>query len=193
MADITKFIPFILHWASGVNPMKGESAEALFNRAKRTGWCNHPLDRGGATQCDVTLATYTHYYKRKRKPAPTKDQLKNITFSEWLEILKGSYWDIWKADHILNQSIAHILVDWVWASGAKTIAIAQRIIGVTPDGIVGQQTLTAINESNPSALFIQLHNARIAYVNAIAARNPSQKIWLKGWLNRINAITYKSA
>jgi hypothetical protein len=27
------------------------------------------------------------------------------------------YWDKWKADKIENQSIANLLVDWVWTSG----------------------------------------------------------------------------
>lgn len=188
MADVNKFIPFILRWAAGVNMKSGESVESLFERAKRTGWSDHPLDRGGATQCDVTLATYTNYCKRKGKPTPTKTKLRNVPFSEWREILKECYWDIWKADQIRAQSIAEILVDWVWGSGAKSISSAQRVIGTESDGKVGVRTLNAINSADPQKLFEQLQNARTEYVNAIVRRNPSQKIWLKGWVNRINSI-----
>jgi hypothetical protein len=34
--------------------------------------------------------------------------------------LKSLYWDKWKADQIKSQSVANILVDWVWASGIQT-------------------------------------------------------------------------
>lgn len=188
MADVNKFIPFILRWAAGVNLKSGESVESLFERAKRTGWSDHPLDRGGATQCDVTLSTYINYCKRKGKPKPTKEKLRNVLFSEWREILKEYYWDIWKGDQIWDQSIAEILVDWVWGSGAKSIPSAQRVIGTEPDGKVGERTLHAINTADSQKLFKRLLDARIEYVNAIVKRNPSQKIWLKGWVNRINSI-----
>lgn len=192
MADINKFIPFILRWAAGVTPRQGESVEQLFERAKKSGWSDHPLDRGGATQCDVTLATYTDYCKHKGKPVPTKTALRQIPFSEWREILKTSFWDKWKADRIQNQSIAEILVDWVWASGTKSIKTAQKVIGVAADGIVGERTLAGVNGADQKALFNKLHAARVKYVNDIVMRNPSQKIWLKGWLNRINSIVFKT-
>ena len=41
-------------------------------------------------------------------------------------VLKPHYWDRWKADDIKSQSVANILVDWVWASGAHGIKIPQR-------------------------------------------------------------------
>lgn len=191
MADINKFIPFILKWAAGVTPKPGEKVEALFERAKKTGWSDHPLDTGGATQCDVTLATYTAYCKRKKKATPTKETLHNIPFAEWREILKESYWNVWKADQIRNQSLAEILVDWVWASGSKTIKNAQKVLGVTADGIVGVKTLAALNNcSDPHGLFVKLRTARITFVNDIVKARPSQNIWLKGWLNRINSIQF---
>lgn len=192
MADFNKFIPFVLKWATGVTRQRNESIESLFSRAKRSGWSNHPLDHGGPTQCDVTLTTYRTYCRRNALPAPSEEDLRHIPFSHWKDILKTLFWNQWQADRISNQSLAELLVDWVWGSGGKSIRAAQKIIGVQADGIVGEKTISAINGANPKLLFSKLHVGRVEYANNIVKRNPSQKIWLRGWLNRINDIKYRA-
>ncbi len=121
MADVNKLVPFILRWEGG--------------------FVNDPDDLGGATNKGVTIATYEAYCKKKGYPKPTVERLKNLTQEEWTEILKTMYWDRWKADEIKSQSVANILVDWVWASGVHGIKIPQELAGVIPDGIVGPKTI----------------------------------------------------
>lgn len=202
MAKIEKLIPFILYYEAGGAPSCFEkkngkriynpsllSLEQQFNECKRKGLANDPDDRGGLTMCGVTFATYAVYCNKKRKNA-TEDGLKNLRYSEWLDILKTLFWDKWKADEISDQSIANILVDWVWASGITGIKRPQRIIGVLADGIVGPKTLEAISVLDPECLFAELHKDRLKHFDEIVARAPSQKKWLKGWSRRANAITY---
>jgi len=82
-----------------------------------------------------------------------------------------------------------MIVDWVWASGQGIgIKRVQKILGVTADGIVGPKTLAAVNNADPKDLFTKVYNARAAHFQAIVKSNPSQKKWLKGWMNRINYI-----
>lgn len=119
------------------------------------------------------------------------EQLKHITDEQWLHIFKSGYWDKWKADDIENQSIADIVVDWAWASGTVTsIKQVQKILGVAVDGIVGNDTLTAINIAGQRSLFVKIHNKRIEFVENIVKRDPSQARFLKGWKNRINSLTF---
>lgn len=125
MADVKKLAPFILKWEGG--------------------FVNDPDDLGGATNMGVTMATYKVYCKRKGRPEPAIDDLKHLSNDEWIDILKSLYWDKWKADQIKSQSVANILVDWVWASGNYGIKIPQELLGVTADGIVGKNTLAAVN------------------------------------------------
>lgn len=66
------------------------------------------------------------------------------------------YWDRWQADRIENQSVANILVDWVWASGVHGIKRPQKILGVTVDGIVGDKTIAALNAMDPMSLFFKI-------------------------------------
>ena len=37
-------------------------------------------------------------------------------------------------------------------------------------------------------MLTKVYNARKAYFESIVKRNPSQKKWLNGWMNRINYI-----
>lgn len=159
-------MPFILRWEGGFS--------------------DHPADRGGATNRGVTLATFQQFYGADR----TADDLRGMTDAQWLHIFREGYWNRWQADRIASQSLANLLVDWVWASGSHGITRPQRILGVEADGIVGEQTLAALAARAPEPLFHQLKAARIAFVEGIVRENPSQKVFLRGWKNRIEAIAW---
>ena len=99
-------------------------------------------------------------------------------------------WDIWQADKINNQSIAEILVDWVWGSGKWGVVIPQRLLGLEDDGKVGAITLSHLNQANQKELFTSLFNARVKFLNDIVKNNPSQSKFIKGWLNRLNDFKF---
>ena len=167
MADARKLMPFILKWEGG--------------------FVNDPLDRGGATNKGVTIGTFQSFY-----PGKTVDDLKRITDDQWLTIFKSGYWNPWQADQIKNQAIANILVDWAWASGARTaIRKVQELLGVSVDGLVGNETLSAINGQDAEELFDRIKVARYDFVDAIVKRDPSQKRFINGWKNRIKSIKYE--
>lgn len=169
MADIKKLVPFIKKWEGG--------------------FVNDPDDLGGATNMGITIGTFKNYRKLKGMPEPTIKDLKNISEAEWMDILKTYYWNKWKADHISDQAVANILVDWVWASGSYGIKIPQRILGVTSDGIVGAKTLNALNSYPDQAeLYEKIYQERIAFIDRICISRPQNKKFRKGWLNRINDI-----
>lgn len=189
MAKIDNLVPFFLNWEAGMKKKYvSYPYERMFAESKKTGFANDPDDSGGATMCGITIATYTIYCKKKEFPLPTVDKLKNITSEQWADVLKTMYWDRWKADEIICQDIANILVDWIWVSGSNGIKIPQRILGVKDDGVVGSVTIAALNSVNPIKLFNQIHEARIKFVDDIVRNRPSQKKYIKGWKRRINAI-----
>jgi lysozyme family protein len=102
--------------------------------------------------------------------------------------MKSGYWDKCKADQIDNQKIAEIIADWCVNSGTARIRDVQAILGVKPDGMVGAITLTAINRADSDELYRRLMNARIGWFERIVARDPSQKKFLKGWMNRLKRL-----
>lgn len=155
------------------------------------GFVNDPDDLGGATNRGVTLATYMQYCRKKGYPVPTVERLKNLSDREWTEILKTMYWDRWKADQIENQSVANILVDWVWASGNNGIKIPQQLLNVKVDGIVGPKTLEAVNSRNPRELFDLIKIARFDFIEDICRKRPANNKFKRGWLNRINDFVFE--
>src|ERR1019366_2383748 len=69
-----------------------------------------------------------------------------------VDFYKENYWDKWLADDLNNQSLAELVVDWEVNSGTTGIKIPQRILGVTPDGVVGQMTIGAMNAADQETL-----------------------------------------
>ena len=167
MADYTKLVPKIKKWEGGFS--------------------NNPKDKGGATNKGVTLATYRMVYGKNK----TVNDLKNISDKEWEHIFKIYYWDKWKGDDIKNQSIADILVDWVWMSGCGTIKKIQELFGLKADGIVGQKTISCINSQNQEEAFKKIWNRRKKFYDSLVARNPPQKVFLKGWMGRLNSYKFE--
>ena len=118
--------------------------------------------------------------------------MKLITKADAVSLLRRCYWNRWKADGIKDQSIANILVDWVWLSGTPGITLVQAMLGVTADGIVGSRTLKALNSQNPKQFFDRIKARRKQYILGIIAKHPSQQVFEAGWLRRLNAISYGS-
>lgn len=174
MAQISILAPFILSYEGGFS--------------------NHPADRGGATNKGVTIATWRQVgYDKDGDGDIDVADLKLITEADAINrVMKPHYWDRWKADLIKSQSVANIVVDWVWASGKHGITEVQQLLGVKVDGIVGDKTLAALNAEPPRQLFDRIKNARVAFIQRIVARNPSQAVFKNGWLRRLNAIGYGS-
>ena len=168
MANIDKLIPHILKWEGGSK------------------FTNDPLDRGGATKYGVTIGTLQSiHYDTNHDGKVDVNDIKSLQLDDFKVILKKQYWDRWKADLIVNQSIANLLVDWTWGSGKHGIIIPQRLLGVPADGKVGQKTINALNGANQKLIYNKVWQARKEFYERIVKNNPSQAKWLKGWLNRL--------
>lgn len=172
MADVNRLAPFILKWEGG--------------------FVDHKNDKGGATNMGVTIATWRQngYDKDGDGDIDVAD-LKLLTKQDVVNrILKPHYWDRWKADQIISQPIANILVDWVWGSGKWGVIIPQRLLGLQTDGVVGQLTIAAVNKQNPAELFARIKTARVEFLNNIVKNDPSQSVFLRGWINRLNDLKF---
>lgn len=157
-------------------------------------WANDPTDMGGPTMMGVTLGTWKQCGHDEDGDGDIDiNDLKLITKKDVVDcILKPHYWDRWKADQIKSQSIANILVDWVWGSGKWGIMIPQRMLKLSDDGIVGSKTLLAVNAANQTVFFDQIKNARLNFIDGIIARQPDQRKFEKGWKNRINSFKFSA-
>lgn len=174
------------------------------------GYVNDIIDPGGATNMGVTLATWTHFGHDKDGDGKiTANDIKLLTRDDFQYVLKVGYWDRWHADNILNQSVAEILVDWLWGSGTYGITIPQRVLGIPQDGVVGINTLSVLNAQDQHILFANIQQARLKFVDDIIAvdikkvstklgrvLSPQDQMKLTtkrfelGWKNRILGYTF---
>jgi lysozyme family protein len=157
-------------------------------------YTNDPVDTAGATKYGIIIADLKEFNLDKNGDKKyTAEDVKALTLEDAKVIYKKMYWDYFKADNINNQSLAEYIVDGAINQGRGTIAkYVQQIIGVTADGIVGSKTLEAINAYDSKELFNKLKAKREDKYHRIVANNPSQKRFIKGWINRLNSIDYQA-
>lgn len=174
MTDVNLYAPFVLRWEGGFE-----------NSPNDTGNYDDQHNLIGSNK-GITPTTYKTAYG----VYPTIQEMQNLSLNQFTYILKKLFWDRWDADSIKNQSVASILVDWLWASGIWGIKIPQGILGLKTDGIVGNVTIAAVNAQDHQIFFNKIKDARIAFVQNIVTNHPNQSEWLHGWENRINAFNF---
>ena len=164
------------------------------------GFVDDPVDRGGATNMGITIATWQQYSQELFGIPGTVETLRNITEEQVYEITLAGYWRRFWCDRINHCPLAIQYLDTCFNGGG--VIVLQRAINVVADaqgkphwrtgedGNIGPGTLLAANRiiecGHGAALYIAYRERRIARYHAIVASDPSQNRFLRGWLNRAN-------
>ena len=114
----------------------------------------------------------------------------NATVREMVEAFyKKEFWDKARLDEVVSQQVANeIFVAGVNMGMKKAVMLAQKLVGVPADGLVGPKTLKAINAFD-DAVFDEMYDMlEIDHYEMIIAANPSKRIYAKGWRNRAMAV-----
>jgi lysozyme family protein len=156
------------------------------------GYVNHASDKGGPTKFGVILSTWKQYgYDKDKDGDIDAEDIKMLSEDDARYIAKKVFWDFFQADFILNQSIAEFIVDWGYNSGRVTVAKKlQKLLSVPSDGLIGVQSLNAINCADQQNLFDTLKVLRRMFVDNIVDAKPDQSVFHKGWINRINSFRF---
>lgn len=149
------------------------------------GYVDHPLDLGGPTNKGITQRNYDTY--RIAKGLPTKE-VEFIEDAEVMEIYSEMYWKPSQADlMILPLAIVHF--DTAVLFGVRgAVQFLQEALGVGVDGIFGPQTESGMRANNNKETALNIIDGRIAYHHNRVEENPSQNVFLQGWVNRTNDL-----
>lgn len=98
---------------------------------------------------------------------------------------KKEFWDKMRLDEINSQHIANeIFIFGVNVNWKIAIKEAQKLIGVATDGIIGTQTLKALNNYDEHVFDKKFDDVEIVYYEQIVKNKPHLAHNLKGWINR---------
>lgn len=142
---------------------------------------DNPADRGGRTRFGIA-ETYN--------PDLTKTGFYDtMGFTEAFDlanyIYKSKYAAPLQIAKINSQDVANALLSFAINQGTGTaVMILQRSLGLDDDGILGPKTLAVINNNSPSFILNSLYTMESVYYNDIVKKNPSQHVFLAGWINR---------
>ncbi len=142
-------------------------------------YVNDPFDKGGETKYGISKASY-----------PNID-ITNLSLEQAKALYKQDYWDKQGYCVIQDIDLATKVLDLAVNTGSKnSIKLLQRALRacgayeVIDDGIYGNKTTEAINNIDNSKIIVGLRSEAAGYYRGITKKDPSQKVFLTGWLNR---------
>ena len=128
-------------------------------------------DKGGETKYGISKRSY-----------PLED-IFNLTVERAKKIYRADYWGAAGCDSVPD-CIKFDLFDMAVNSGvSKAIKTLQRTVGAFPDGVIGVNTLQAINSMPATRLTARFNGARLEFMADLA----DWAVFGRGWAKRIAA------
>lgn len=151
-------------------------------------------DLGGITNFGISLRFLRGFglkYDFNKDGVVDEEEIKCLTEDQAKQIYLSEFWNVNNYTLINNQSVANYLFDTAVNVGSLMAnKLVQRALKawniyshLNEDGICGPQTIFEINKARDS-LLPSLRSERSNYYRRIVEKNPSQEIFLKGWLSR---------
>lgn len=145
------------------------------------GLVNHPKDPGGLTNKGITQRTYSSWLKAKGRPSQS---VKNITKAEADTIVAEQYLDPVAFDRLppgLDYSIGDFSVN---SGPSRAVKELQKVLGMRGkdvDGIIGAQTLAAVEKADLETLIVSYNRQRMAFLRGLKTFGT----FGKGWTARV--------
>ena len=128
------------------------------------GCSNHKADKGGKTNLGITQITYNEYNKKRN--LPLKD-VNNITENEASKIYYEDFWKKSGAKDLKDKSMGLMLFD-----------------SAVNHGLGGAKKYYEKSGGD----FDKFYQLRKEYYDNRVIEKPNQKVFYKGWINRINQL-----
>jgi len=160
--------------------------------AREGGFVHHPADRGGPTKFGITQRTLSVWLGR---PA-TVDEVRQLDEETAREIYVARYFAGPRIDTLPSEIVPQVFDMAVNHGPRRAARILQEVLGlagwrVDVDGVVGPETRRAAFEAQAEMgpfLANAIADQRANFYRRLVAADPSQRVFLRGWLNRAEAF-----
>lgn len=162
------------------------------------GYANLPADRGGETYAGITKKNFPTWAgwpivnaaRPKQNDIIANPKLDKLVADFYLK----NFWNKLQCDKF-TKYVGMNLCDFAVGSGIVTAGIAfQKVINslmetgqttLVTDGKIGPLTIAAANKLNQKKLNDSLLAYRAEFYKKIVSNNPSQNVFLAGWISRL--------
>lgn len=163
-------------------------------------------DRGGFTKFGVSTAFLTDIastqagrdvLERMGVILPVnRNTIRNLTESLAASLFRWQMWDVLKLD-LIPLRPAVVIYDAAVNSGPRqSVKFAQRGYNacvaygqpLDADGIMGPATRKAMQQADTDKILMAMLDQRERFYNDLVTVKPSQEVFLRGWLNRVDDL-----
>lgn len=153
------------------------------------GYVDHPSDRGGATNQGIIHRVYDAW--RINRDLPAQDVADIEPGEVWL-IYSENYWRPVRAGSV-PVPLDLVLFDTAVNHGVgRAIKILQRVIGADQDGAFGSITASLLEQTLAKYGIRPLVENYLAersdFYARIIDRDPTQRVFARGWSNRMKEL-----
>ena len=149
------------------------------------GYAINPSDRGGPTKLGITQATLDAV----RSVVPGLPQaVSDLNAAEATQIYRLAFWNPMCCDSFPWPLSLYLFDADVNHTPKIAAKLLQRALWVEDDGIIGPETKAAAVAISVQEVGYAMLTLRRALYVTLAGSDPSQAVFLKGWLNRIERL-----
>lgn len=167
---------------------------------------NRPNDKGGITKYGISDMRDRVKDGKVHLPNGSMKDVKDLTREDAIAIYTEDYYNPIHAEYLQNESLILEIFDWGVTSGTENVIKKfQKMIGVIPDGNIGEVTGNKAN-SYPADIVRDFKNLRINFYNKVADLSVEEYKKThpnatsaelikytdegnrKGWINRVNRL-----
>lgn len=105
------------------------------------------------------------------------------------EFYKKEFWDKMRLDEVESDlKASEIFIFGVNVDTKPAVRVLQRLLNVAVDGVMGAQTLKALNAYDEDKFNTDFDSYEIAYYANLVSQKPKFKVYASGWKNRALAV-----
>lgn len=140
------------------------------------GYTNDPHDPGGPTNWGITLEDARHYWKSDATTEDVKTMPKSVA-----EDIYNKHYALPIHYDDLPAGVDYAVFDYGINSGiSRSVRTLQETVGVVVDGVLGPNTLAAVNARDRGATIDAIYNAREAFLKSLSTFSH----FGHGWMDR---------